>query len=107
VPISAQAGSTSSGGPAKSKHVVAVRYANHVRTTQHALPPGRDITSFSSSTRLDARRLSSAGLRSIKQPSKNARSPIKEVADVEEGRENAACLSKSRAGVERRIRGPD
>jgi hypothetical protein len=54
VPVSAQAGSTTSGGPAKSKHAVAVHYANHVRTAQHALPPSRDITSFSSSTRSDA-----------------------------------------------------
>ena len=53
VAVSAQAGSTTSGGPAKFERVVAVHYANHVRTARHALPPSGDITTFSSSSRLD------------------------------------------------------
>jgi hypothetical protein len=54
VAVSAQAGSTTSGGPAKFERLVAAHYANHMRTAQHALPPSRDITAFSSSSRLDA-----------------------------------------------------
>jgi hypothetical protein len=53
VPVSAQAGSSASGGPAKSKHAIAVHYANHTRTARRALPPSGDITSFSSSMRFD------------------------------------------------------